>query len=54
MAIAATSQSIWVDAAQAGFRLSGGQNATVVMLAHSQARRTVDPAFRHHRQVMMT
>ena len=44
------------DAAKANFRLSRGQNAATTMLAHAQpaGAKNTDPAFRHHRQVVLT
>ena len=47
-------KSIRIDAAKATYRLSRGQNAATTMLALAQAggAKNVDPAFRHHRQVV--
>ena len=46
---------IRVDAAKATYRLSRGQNAATTMMAHAQAAgaKNIDPAFWHHRQVVM-
>ena len=48
-------QAIRVDAANATYRLSCGQNAATTMLANAQAAggKNVDQAFRHHRQVVL-
>ena len=48
-------QSIRVDAAKATYRLSRGQNAATTMLANAQAAgaKNIDPAFRHHRLVIL-
>ena len=48
-------QSIRVDAAKATYRLTQGQNAAITMLANAQAAeaKNIDPAFRHHRQVIL-
>ena len=48
-------QSIRVDAAKATYRLSRGQNAATTMMAHALAAgaKNIDPAFRHHRQVIL-
>ena len=48
-------QAIRVDAAKATFRLSRGQNAATTVMAHAQAAgaKNVDPAFRHHQQVIL-
>ena len=48
-------QSIRDDAAKATYRLSRGQNATTTMLANAQAAggKNIDPAFRHHRLVIL-
>ena len=48
-------QAIRVDAAKATCRLSRGQNAATTMMVHTQAAeaKNIDPAFRHHRQVVL-
>ena len=48
-------RAIRVDAAKATYRLSRGQNAATTMLANAQATggKNIDPAFRHHRQVIL-
>ena len=48
-------QSIRVDAAKATYRLSRGQNVATTMMAHAQAAgdKNIDPAFRHHRLVIL-
>ena len=48
-------QAIRVNAAKATCRLSRGQNAATTMMPHAQAAgaKNVDPAFRHHRQVVL-
>ena len=48
-------QSIRVDAAKATCWLSRGQNAATTMLANAQAAggKNIDPAFRHHRLVIL-
>ena len=48
-------QSIRVDGAKATYRLSRGQNAATTMLANAQAAggKNIDPAFRHHRLVIL-
>ena len=48
-------RAIRVDAAKATYRLSRGQNAATTMMAHAQAAgaKNIDPAFRHHRQVVL-
>ena len=48
-------QSIRVDAAKATYRHSRGQNAATTILANAQATggKTIDPAFRHHRLVIL-
>ena len=48
-------QSVRVDAAKATYRLSRGQNAATTMLANAKAAgaKNIDPAFRHHRQVIL-
>ena len=48
-------KSIRVDAAKATYRLSREQNAATTMLANAQAAgaKNVDPAFRHHRRVVL-
>ena len=44
-------KAIRVDAAEATYRQSRGQNAATTMMAHAQAAgaKNIDPAFRHHR-----
>ena len=48
-------QAVRVDAAKATYRLSRGQNAATTMMARAQAAgaKNIDPAFRHHRQVVL-
>ena len=48
-------KAIRFNAAKATFRLSRGQNAATIMMAHAQApgAKNIDPAFRHHRQVVL-
>ena len=48
-------RAIRSDAAKATFRLSRGQHAAVTMLANAQktGAKSIDPAFRHHRQVIL-
>ena len=50
-----TAQAIRVDAAKATYRLSRRQNAATEMMAHAQGggAKNIDPAFRHHRQVVL-
>ena len=50
-----TLRAIRVDAAKATCRLSHGQNAATTVMAHAQVSgaKNVDPAFRHHRQVVL-
>ena len=40
------------DATKAVLRLSQKKNAYITMLNHSQTGKTIDPAFRHHRQAV--
>ena len=47
--------AIRVDAAKATYRLNRGQNAATTMLANAQSSggKNIDPAFRHHRLVIL-